>query len=153
MELLCCMCRMARQFLESVRLVFVLQLVLNPHRHRGGGVTQHPPWVFFWNGRRSAWRITLKFRLTNWAYFAQLSRKILTGSGQVTELWRHTSNNLRKIFHRNHFFSNAACCHWLEWGHYAWFRSEHDHVWPVTLHFDLRRLFEVTDLDRPHIHI
>ena len=26
---------------------------------------------------------------------------------------------------------------WLERRHYAWFRSEHDHIWPFTLHPDL----------------
>ena len=32
---------------------------------------------------------------------------ILTGSGQVTELWRHKSNNIRPIFHGNRDFSNV----------------------------------------------
>ena len=39
-------------------------------------------------------------------------------------------------FHRNRVFSNVTCCHWLKWRHNAWFRSEHDHIWPVTLHLD-----------------
>ena len=55
----------------------------------------------------------------------------LTGSGQVTELWRHKRNSLRPTFQG---------CHWLEWGHYAWFRSAHDHMWPLTLHNDLPKV-------------
>ena len=43
----------------------------------------------------------------------------LTGSGPVTELQRHKWNNLRPIFHRNHFFSQVTCCPWLECKHHA----------------------------------
>ena len=61
----------------------------------------------------------------------------MTGSCQVTELWRRTSNNLRLTFHRNRAFSNATYCYWLKWRYYAWRGSGYDHIWPVTLHLDL----------------
>ena len=109
---------------------------LNPRRHSGGGVDATPtsfcemaPEVLGgsrWNLHNS-WDILC----------ATFGETIVTGSGQVTELWRHMSNNLRPIFHRNRIFSNITCCYWLEWKHYAWFRSEHDRIWPVTLHLDL----------------
>ena len=68
---------------------------------------------------------------------------ILAGSGQVTELWRHKSNNIRPIFHGNRDFSNVTCCRWLEWRHYAWFRSENVHIWSSTLHLDLSKVIRI----------
>ena len=63
----------------------------------------------------------------------------------VMELWHHTSTSLRSVFHRNRIFCNVTCCHWLEWRHYlgdlSWrFRSEHDHIWPMTLHLGLSKV-------------
>ena len=53
----------------------------------GGGVGAPPPdEFFFWNGRRTAGRIALKFYIAYGASFAQLLAKKMTGSGQVTEL-------------------------------------------------------------------
>ena len=67
-------------------------------------------------------------------------KKKLTGSGQATELWRHKLNNLRPTFQRNRVFIHGTWCHWLEWGHYAWFRSAHNQMWPLTLHNDLPKV-------------
>ena len=66
--------------------------------------------------------------------------KILTGFGQVTEVWRDNRNRLRPIFLGNHVFSHGTCCHWLKWRYYAWFRSADDHIRPMALHFDLLKV-------------
>ena len=106
----------------------------------GGGVGATPPRVFLeWPPNRWADRAEILHSL--WGILcATFGKKILTGSGQVTELWRHKRNNLRPTFQGNRVFSHGTCCHWLEWGHYAWFRSEHDQMWPLTLHDDLPKV-------------
>ena len=64
---------------------------------RSGGLMQ-PPHEFFWAGRHTVWRIVLKFSIAYGASFSELLvKKKLVGSGQVTNLWRHKRNNLRKI--------------------------------------------------------
>ena len=60
-------------------------------------------------------------------------------SGEVTYLWCHKRNNLWLIFQQNHHSSNMARCHWLEWRHDAWSRSEADHIWPSTSSPDLSK--------------
>ena len=78
-------------------------------------------------------------------------KKELTGSCQVTELWRHNRNEVRPTFQGNRAFSNGTCYHWLEWRHYAWFRLPDDYtsdLWHCILTF--RRSSEVTDLGWPH---
>ena len=65
---------------------------------------------------------------------ATFAEENLTGSGQVTELWRHKWYNLRPTFQRNRVFSHWT--HWLEWRNYAWFRAEYNHIWHLTLHLD-----------------
>ena len=67
-------------------------------------------------------------------------KSILTRTGQVTELWRHKRKSLRSIFWRNRVFSHRTFCHWLERRYYTWFRSVHDHIWPLTLHLDLSKI-------------
>ena len=111
---------------------------LNPHGHRGGDASPHE---FFSELAAEA----LGESGWNFAYLMRhllqnLRRFFFTGSGQVTELWRHKSNNLRPICHRNRVFSYVTCCLWLEWRHYAWFRSELDHIWPLTLHLDVSKV-------------
>ena len=64
----------------------------------------------------------------------------MTGSGQVTELWRHKTNSLRPTFQGNCVFSHGNFCHWLEWRYYAWFRSADDHIRPLALRFDLSKV-------------
>ena len=93
-----------------------------------GGVGAPPPLEYFWNGRRTAWRIALKFCIAYGAFFAQLLAKKLTGSGQVTEPRRHKRNSLRPIFQGNRVFSHVTCCHLQEWRYYARFRSAHDNI-------------------------
>ena len=69
---------------------------INPRPVRGGWC--NPPHEFFWAGRHTVWRIVLKFSIADGASFSQLLvKKKLVGSGQVTKLWRHKRNNLRKI--------------------------------------------------------
>ena len=64
----------------------------------GGGWCNPPPHEFFWAWRHTVWRIVLKFSRAYGVSFAQLLvKKNLVGSGQVTKLWRHKRNNLRKI--------------------------------------------------------
>ena len=119
--------------------VFVCKF-LNPRRCRGVGATPHE---FFWNGHRTAWRISLKFFLAYGASFSQLlAKKILTRLGQVTKLWRHKRKNLRLTFQGNRAFLHGTYCHWLEWGHYAWFRYAHNQMWPLALHNDLPRVIQ-----------
>ena len=65
----------------------------------------------------------------------------MIGSGQ--KLWRHKRNRLRPIFREKQVFSHVTCHHWLEWRHYAWFGSTHDHIWPWTLHFDHSKVIQV----------
>ena len=102
-----------------------------------------PQHEFFWNGRRSARWIVLKFCITNRTPFAQLlAKNISPGMAKVTELWRHELNNLRPTCHRNRVFSYVTFWLWLEWRHYAWFRSEHDHTWPLTLNLDLSNFIQ-----------
>ena len=64
----------------------------------------------------------------------------MTGSDQVTELWRHKRYSLRPSFQRNRLFGNLTCRHWLEWRHYPWVMSEDDHIWPLTLHVYLQKV-------------
>ena len=53
----------------------------------GGGGVDATPHEFFWNGFRNAVRIALKFCKAYGTSFAQLlTKKKLTGPGQVTEL-------------------------------------------------------------------
>ena len=42
-------------------------------------------------------------------------------------------NNIHPTFHWDRILGHITCCHWLEWRHYAWFTSEYDHVWPLTI--------------------
>ena len=66
-------------------------------RSGGGGWCNPPPWVFLsWTQHR------LEDRAENfhslWGILcATFGEKKLVGSGQVTKLWRHKRNNLRKI--------------------------------------------------------
>ena len=71
---------------------------LNPRPVRGGGdATPPPPWGFLsWTPHR------LEDRAENfhslWGILcANFGEKNLVGSGQVTKLWHHKRNNLRKI--------------------------------------------------------
>ena len=66
------------------------------------------------------------------------------GSGQLTELWRH------KLVQQPTEFSRKSCCqpryhllsYWLEWTHYAWFMSEYDYIWHLTLHLVLSKVIQ-----------
>ena len=105
----------------------------------------------FWNGRRIAGRLALKFRSAYGTYYAQLLVETinLTWSGQAMNLWRHKRGNLRPTFHRKRDFSRFACYHWLEWRHYAvlgQMRTKSD-FWHYI--FAFWRPSEVTDLDWP----
>ena len=72
-----------------------LKYSLNPRPVRG---VMQPPHEFVWAERHTVWRIVLKFSINYGASFAQLLvKKNLVGSCQVTKLWRHKRNNLRKI--------------------------------------------------------
>ena len=68
---------------------------INPRPCRGS--VRPPPWLFFWNGFGTDGQIA--------------QTKKMTGSGQVTELWRHKWYNLRRTFEGNRVFSNVTCCH------------------------------------------
>ena len=63
----------------------------------GGGVDATPPWVFLsWTPHRLENRAEIFHSL--WGILcATFGEKNLVGSGQVTKLWRHKRNNLRKI--------------------------------------------------------
>ena len=55
-----------------------------------------PPVSFFCDAPRTMRRIVLKFWIADGASFAQfLVKKSLTGSCQVTELWRHKRYKVR----------------------------------------------------------
>ena len=64
---------------------------------RSGGVDATPPWVFLsWMPHRLEDRAEILHSL--WGILcATFGEKNLVGSGQVTKLWRHKRNNLRKI--------------------------------------------------------
>ena len=65
----------------------------------GGWCNLRPPHEFFWNGHRTAGRIAMKFCIAYLTSFVQrLVKTKLTGSGQVTELWRHKRYSLRSIY-------------------------------------------------------
>ena len=70
--------------------------------------------------------------------------------GQVTEQWRHKGNSLHLTFQGNRVFSHGTCCHRLEWGHYARFRSAHDHMWHCKMTF--QRSSEVNDIGWHHTY-
>ena len=117
---------------------------------------------FFWNARQTAaGRISLNFCIANGESVAQLLAISLTASGQVTELWRHKRYSIWPIFQGNRVFSLVTCCHWQEWGYFAWFRSADDHIWSLKLHFDLfcDLIFvctgspKVTHLGWPHTYL
>ena len=71
-------------------------LWLNPRPVRGGWCNP-PPWVFLsWTPHRLEDRAEIFHSL--WGILcATFGEKNLVGSGQVTKLWRHKRNNLRKI--------------------------------------------------------
>ena len=71
---------------------------------------------------------------------ATFGKKKLSGSGQVTELWRHRRYSLRPMFQVNRVFSRVTCCYWLEWRYYAWFRETDDYIRPLVLHLDLSKV-------------
>ena len=76
-----------------------------------GGIMQLL-WVFFflkrprnrWADRAEVWHSLCGIIC---AFFGQ--RK-LTGSGQVTELWRHKRHSFQPIFQGNRAFSRGTCC-------------------------------------------
>ena len=71
--------------------------ILTLARSGGGGVDATPPWVFLsWTPHRLEDRAEIFHSL--WGILcATFGEKKLVGSGQVTKLWRHKRNNLRKI--------------------------------------------------------
>jgi hypothetical protein len=78
-----------------------LKTLLNPRTTRGGGLMQ-PPLRFFRDSFWTARRIGMRFGTAYGATFAHISvKKNLTGSGQVTELWRHKRYSLRPTFQWN----------------------------------------------------
>ena len=86
----------------------------------GGGWCTPLPW-FFLSCPRSAWRIALKFRIANGASFVQLYGE-KNWLGQVRSrsydvIHRTTSDQFMTEIEKK------TCCYWLEWRHYAWFRS------------------------------
>ena len=74
---------------------------VNPRLGRGWGRCDPRPKVFFCDARRTISRIMPKFFITFWASFAQLLVKNLTGSCQVTEIWRRKRYKVRPFFARN----------------------------------------------------
>ena len=70
---------------------------LNPRPVRGVVDATPPPWVFLsWTPHRLENRAEIFHSL--WGILcATFGEKNLVGSGQVTKLWRHKRNNLRKI--------------------------------------------------------
>ena len=71
---------------------------LNPRPVRGGGVdAPPPPWVFLsWTPHRLEDRAEILHSL--WGILCgTFGKNYLVGSGQVTKLWCHKKNNLRKI--------------------------------------------------------
>ena len=110
---------------------------VNPCRWRG--VLVHPLWLFLkWSPNHCADRAEISHNL--WGILcATFGEKKLTGSGQVTEVWRH-KNSLRSIYLGNRVFSHGTCCHWLERRHYAWFRSADDHIRPLVLHLNFLKV-------------
>ena len=69
----------------------------NPRPYRGG-VGATPPLRFFADSKKTAARSAAGFWATLWGKpCAIFGKKNLTGSGQVTELWRHKRNNLRQL--------------------------------------------------------
>ena len=100
---------------------------------RGCGSTTYE---FFLKGLRTAWRIALKNCIADLAFFAQLFAKkivrIRSGHGAITSYEKQPSTN----FSRKACFQPRKWRHWLEWRHFAWFGSTHDHIWHLTLHHD-----------------
>ena len=72
---------------------------INPRPVRGGGLMQPPPpWVFLsWTPHRLENRAEIFHSLWGILCATFGEKKKLVGSGQVTKLWRHKRNNLRKI--------------------------------------------------------
>ena len=77
------------------KCVATLSTPTNPRPVRGVDAT--PPWVFLsWTPHRLEDRAEIFHSL--WGIFCgTFGEKNLVGSGQVTKLWRHKRNNLRKI--------------------------------------------------------
>ena len=109
-----------------------------------GGVDVSLPQENLWNGCRTAasgyhWN----FAKLMWDPLSNFWLKGKIVVGQVTELMRHEKkNNLRPISHQSCVSNHIpiGCCHWLEWTHCAWFRSEGNHICPLTSHLDLSKV-------------
>ena len=90
----------------------------------GGGLMQPPPWVFLsWTPHRLEDRAEIFHSL--WGILCgTFGEKNLVGSGQVTKLWRHKRNNLRKISAKswvNATWRGAIDLHgdsWWDWCQY-----------------------------------
>ena len=63
-------------------------------------------------------------------------------SGQVRSYDVIRGTDSDRFFEKSVFSANVTCHHWLAWRHYAWFGSTHDHIWPLTLHFDHSRVIQ-----------
>ena len=68
--------------------------------------------------------------------------KILTGSGQVAELWRYKRYSLRPIFQGTHVFSHVRTLLPLTgMDILCMIRPGNDHIWPLALYLDLWNVF------------
>ena len=78
---------------ELTWIVSLTFVSINPRPYRGGGGWCNTPWGFSRIAKKRA-----GFWATLWGKpSAIFGKKNLTGSGQITELWRHKRNNLRQI--------------------------------------------------------
>ena len=110
--------------------------IINARRHRGGdGGGDTPPRAFLTCPPKRRADPAETLQTVRDAPCATIGKRIAR-SGQVTELWCYKWNNLGSIFRLPHVFTNVTCSHWLELRHYVLFRSEYDHIWPLTLSLD-----------------
>ena len=126
------------------------------HRENTGGVIIKPPvgrgqtlaraggwctplWVFS-NGRRTPGRIALQFYIAYGASFAQILANQFS-PGQV----RWPSYGVKEVqsptdCSRKSCFQPRDLLPFTGMGHYAWFRSAHEQMWPVILHNDFPKV-------------
>ena len=84
--------------------MFLTKDYFNPRPCRGRGLMQ-PLMSSFRKGRRTARRMGLKFCIAYGSSFTKFWQKnVFTGSGQITELWRHRRYSLRRTFSRTSCF-------------------------------------------------
>ena len=104
---------------------------INPCQWRRVELMQPLPMSFSQMTAEPPELIVLIFCKAYGSFFAQLPAERIAELGQVME--RCDKSNSPVDFSLRTCFSHVTCHHWLEWRHYAWFRSEDDYIWLLTL--------------------